>query len=286
MAIKLLVDSASDISLEEANAMGIDMIPMTISFDEEEYRDGVDLTKREFFEKLIESRELPKTSQINMFQFEERMRELTADGSEVVAVTLSSKLSGTYTNAVQAAEAFDGKVHVLDSLNASAGERILVQHALRLIKKGLTAQEVVHQLEEVRGRIRFIALLDTLEYLQKGGRVSAITAMTGTALHIKPVISVTDGEVKSIGKAIGSKKGNNLLMQTISKCGGIDFDMPYEAVFSGLEDSLLQKYLQDSAALWQDEAEHVPSCCIGSTIGTHIGPGAIGVAFFAKEGLC
>lgn len=283
MAVKLLVDSSSDISREEADALGIDMIPMSISFDGEEYWDGVDLTKREFFEKLIESRELPKTSQINMFRFEERMQALTEDGNDVVAITLSSKLSGTYANAVQAAETFGGKVHVVDSLNASAGERILVQHALRLIKEGMSAEELVKRLEEARGRIKFIALLDTLEYLQKGGRVSAITAMTGTALHIKPVVSVVDGEVKSIGKAIGSRKGNNLLMQTIGKSGGIDFDMPYAAVFSGLEDSLLQKYLEDSAALWQDEMEHVPSYCIGSTIGTHIGPGAIGVAFFAKD---
>lgn len=283
MAVKLLVDSSSDISREEADALGIDMIPMSISFDGEEYWDGVDLTKREFFEKLIESRELPKTSQINMFRFEERMQALTEDGNDVVAITLSSKLSGTYANAVQAAETFGGKVHVVDSLNASAGERILVQHALRLMKEGMSAEELVKRLEEARGRIKFIALLDTLEYLQKGGRVSAITAMTGTALHIKPVVSVVDGEVKSIGKAIGSRKGNNLLMQTIGKSGGIDFDMPYAAVFSGLEDSLLQKYLEDSAALWQDEMEHVPSYCIGSTIGTHIGPGAIGVAFFAKD---
>lgn len=283
MAVKLLVDSSSDISREEADALGIDMIPMSISFDGEEYWDGVDLTKREFFEKLIESRELPKTSQINMFRFEERMQALTEDGSDVVAITLSSKLSGTYANAVQAAEAFGGRVHVVDSLNASAGERILVQHALRLMQEGISAEELVKRLEEARGRIKFIALLDTLEYLQKGGRVSAITAMTGTALHIKPVISVADGEVKSIGKAIGSKKGNNLLMQTISKSGGIDFGMPYAAVFSGLEDSLLQKYLEDSAAVWQDKMERVPSYCIGSTIGTHIGPGAIGVAYFAKE---
>lgn len=283
MAVKLLVDSSSDISREEAGALGIDMIPMSISFDGEEYWDGVDLTKREFFEKLIESRELPKTSQINTFRFEERMQALTEDGSEVVAITLSSKLSGTYANAVQAAEAFGGKVYVVDSLNASAGERILVEYALRLMGEGMSAGEIAGRLEEARGRIKFIALLDTLEYLQKGGRVSALTAVTGTALHIKPVIAVADGEVKSIGKAIGSRKGNNLLMQTIDKTGGIDFHMPYATVFSGLEDSLLQKYLEDSAAVWQGETDHVPSCCIGSTIGTHIGPGAIGVAFFAKS---
>lgn len=281
MAIKLLVDSASDISMEEAKTLGIEMIPLSILFGDEMYLDGVDITKRQFFEKLIESDELPKTSQINIFQFEERFQSLTADGSEVVAITLSSKLSGTYASAVQAAEGFPGKVFVVDSLNACIGERILIQYALRLMKEGIAAEELVKRLEENKRRIKLMALLDTLEYLQKGGRISAVTAVSGAVLHIKPVISVVDGEVKLAGKAMGSRKGNNLLIQLIDKSGGIDFDMPYAAAYSGLDDSLLQKYLQDSAFLWQDKTKEVPSYCIGSTIGTHVGPGAIAVAFFA-----
>lgn len=108
-----------------------------------------------------------------------------------------------------------------------------------------------------------------------------LTAVSGSVLHIKPVISIEDGEVKMVGKAMGSKKGNNLLIQLIKRTGGIDFDMPYTTAYSGLEDSLLKKYLKDSAALWEDKLEEVPSYCIGSTIGTHIGPGAIAAAFFA-----
>ncbi len=282
MAVKLLVDSSSDINMEEAKSMGIDMIPMSITFGEEMYFDGVDISKRQFFEKLIESDELPKTSQINMFQFEEMFESLTTDGSEVVAITLSSKLSGTYESALQAAKKFEGKVFVVDSLNACIGERILIQHAHRLIQNGITAEELVERLEEDKHHIKLMALLGTLEYLQKGGRISAVTAVSGAVLHIKPVVSVVDGEVKMIGKAMGSRKGNNLLMQLINESGGIDFDMPYATAYSGLDDSLLQKYLQDSAFIWQDKIESVPSYCIGSTIGTHVGPGAIAVAFFAK----
>lgn len=281
MAVKLLVDSASDITIEEAKALGIEMIPMTIMFGDEVYSDGIDISKRQFFEKLIESDELPKTSQINMFQFEERFKEMTADGSEVVAVTISSKLSGTYASAVQAAENFDGKVFVVDSLNACIGERILTEYAIRLMKEGIAAKEMAARLEEGRHRIKLMALLGTLEYLQKGGRISAAVAVSGELLHIKPVISVVDGEVKLVGKAMGSKKGSNLLTQMIDKSGGIDFDMPHVAAYSGLEDSLLQKYLHDSAHLWQDKIDEVPFYCIGSTIGTHIGPGAIAVAYFA-----
>ncbi|MCI8599011.1 MAG: DegV family protein [Lachnospiraceae bacterium] len=284
MSIKLVVDSASDIDITEAKELGIHMIPMSIQFGEDTYSDGVDLTRKQFFEKLIESSELPKTSQINMFQFEECFSSLTEDGSEVVAITISSKLSGTYASAVQAAQNFKGKVFVVDSLNASIGERVLVQHAIALVKEGISAQALAEKLEEARHHIKLMALLGTLEYLQKGGRISAVTAVSGAILQIKPVISIVDGEVKMIGKAMGSKKGNNFLMQLIGKSGGIDFDMPYVTAYSGLEDSLLQKYLHDSASLWRDKVEEVPSYCIGSTIGTHIGPGAIAVAFFGKQG--
>ena len=282
MQIKLVVDSASDIDLEEAKALGIHMIPMSIQFGDQTYADGVDLSRREFFEKLIESSELPTTSQINMFQFEECFKELTADGSKVVVITLSSKLSGTYAGAVSAARSFPDQVFVVDSLNVCIGERILIQHAIRLLKNGISARELVERLEKDRNRIKLMALLGTLEYLQKGGRISAITAVSGSVLHIKPVISVEDGEVKMVGKAMGSKKGNNLLMQLIRKSGGIDFDMPCATAYSGLEDSLLQKYLKDSSFLFEDKQKEIPSYCIGSTIGTHVGPGAIAVAFFAK----
>lgn len=282
MAVKLVVDSASDISKKEADELGIHMISMSIQFGDKTYMDGVDLSGREFFEKLIESDDLPTTSQINMFQFEECFSELTKDGSDVVAITLSSKLSGTYAGAVSAAGSFPGKVFVVDSLNASLGERILIQYAVRLLRDGASAEEMVEKLNEAKGRIKLMALLGTLEYLQKGGRISAVTAMSGAILQIKPVIAVMDGEVKMVGKAMGSKKGNNLLTQLIEKSGGIDFKMPYATAYSGMDDSLLQKYIKDSVSLWKDEMDQIPSYCIGSTIGTHVGPGAIAVAFFAK----
>ena len=179
MAVKLVVDSASDIDLKEAEALGIHMIPMSIQFGDKTYQDGVDLSRVEFFEKLIESSELPTTSQINMFQFEECFSKLTADGSEVVVITLSSKLSGTYAGAVSAARSFPGKVFVVDSMNVCIGERILIQHGIRLLKEGIPAGELAERLENERGRIKLMALLGTLEYLQKGGRISAATPGAG-----------------------------------------------------------------------------------------------------------
>ena len=196
MAVKLVVDSASDIDLKEAEALGVHMIPMSIQFGDKTYADGIDLSGTAFFEKLIESSELPTTSQITMFQFEECFTELTADGSEVVVITLSSKLSGTYAGAVSAARSFPGKVFVVDSLNVCIGERILIQYAVRLLKEGLTAKELEERLLGARKRIKLMALLGTLEYLQKGGRISAAVAMSGAVLHIKPVISIEDPLLK------------------------------------------------------------------------------------------
>ena len=141
---------------------------------------------------------------------------------------------------------------------------------------------LVKKLEEAKHNIRLMALLGTLEYLQKGGRISAVTAASGALLHIKPVISILEGEVKMAGKAIGSKKGNNLLVQLIEKSGGIDFSMPYCLGYTGLEDSMLRKYLMDSSAVWEGRvaAEDIPVTSVGSTIGTHAGPGAIAVSFY------
>ena len=281
--IKILVDSACDLEQSDAEALGVSLLPLQIRFGEEEFLDGVTLSHRAFFEKLVETNTLPQTSQINEYRFEEAFSELTEDGSEVVAITLSSKLSGTHASAVKAAKKFGGKVHVVDSLNACIGERVLLEYAVRLVKEGrLGAAEIAAELDEKKGKIQLLAVLDTLQYLRKGGRISSVTAIAGEMLSIKPVISVVRGEVKLVGKAMGSKKGNNLLAKLVSDCGGIDFTMPYVLGYSGLSDEFLQKYIRDSEALWKDHTDHVPYYLIGSTIGTHVGPGAIAVAFFAK----
>ena len=281
--IKLMADSACDLEQTEADALGIALMPLSIRFGSEEYWDGVTLSHREFFEKLIETDEIPQTSQISDYRFEEAFASLTADGSEVIAVTLSSKLSGTHACAVRAAKKFPGKVYVVDSMNACIGERILVDYALRLIREGqLSAPEIAAELDEKKNKIQLLAVLDTLKFLRKGGRISTVTAFAGEMLSIKPVISVVKGEPKLIGKAMGSKKGNNLLNRLVDECGGIDFTMPYVLGYSGLSEDFLMKYLHDSEHLWKDHTDHVPYYLIGSTIGTHVGPNAIAVAFFAK----
>lgn len=282
--IKIVVDSGSDIVQEESEALGLTLIPMQVRFGDEEFLDGVNISHLQFFEKLVESADLPKTSQINAFRFEECFQRLVQGGDEVVCITISSKLSGTFRNACEAAKKFGGKVCVVDSLNATIGERILCEYAMKLAKSESSASEVAQILDEQKRRIKVLGVLDTLKYLKKGGRISTVAAFTGELLSIKPVVAVEGGEVKLVGKAMGSKKGNNLLMQLALKCG-IDFDMPYALAYSGFSDAFLKKYLQDSESLWRGhvDVEQIPSYMIGSTIGTHVGPGAIAVAFFAAE---
>lgn len=280
MKIRMITDSASD--LLAPHRPEITVLPMTITFGEEQFRDGVDLTHRQFYEKLIEGEELPTTSQIAPAQFEEAFRAAVEAGESVVAVVLSSKLSGTYQSACIAAEEFPGRVFVVDSANATIGERILVERGLELMDQGLDAAAIAAKLDEEKADIRLVALLDTLEYLKRGGRVSASVALVGGLLAIKPVVAVQDGEVVVLGKARGSKNGNNLLVQEIQKTG-VDFSRPCKLGYAGLNDSLLQKYIADSAALWEGHTDSLPTGTVGGTIGAHVGPGAIAVAFFRKR---
>ena len=282
--IKLMIDSAADISKQEAEQKGIIMLPMLISFGEQEYYDGVNLTPQDFWEKMVESDVLPKTSLINSFRFEEAFANHTKNGEELIVITISSKLSGTYASAKQASEKFGGKVHVIDSLNACVGERLLCDYALRLIKQGLSAQDIVNQLEEKKKKIKVMALLGTLEYLKKGGRISKAVAFAGQMISIKPVVGVVDGEVKLIGKALGSRKGNNLLNKLVQEVGGIDFSMPFATIWSGLDTATLDKYIKDSANIWAGHTDYVPKYILGATIGSHVGPGVVGVAFFENKG--
>lgn len=281
MAVKIITDSASDISQAEAKQWGIQVLPLRTIFGQEEFLDGVTIDHQQFFQKLIESDTLPTTSQLSPFQYEEPFRQAAEAGDEVLCVTLSSRLSGCYQSASIAAEGLP--VTLVDSLNVCIGQRILVELAVRLRDQGRSAREIGAVLEEERKHIRLVALLDTLEYLKKGGRISPAVALAGALLSIKPVISVENGEIAILGKARGSKNGSNMLMTLVEKSGGINFDKPCCLAYSGLSDALLQKYIADSERLYSGKTEHLPVCSIGSTIGTHAGPGAIAAAFFINE---
>ncbi|MCC8195454.1 MAG: DegV family protein [Ruminococcus sp.] len=282
MALRLVIDSASDITVEEAKEHGWVLLPLTVTFGDTQYKDGVDITPDRFYDMLVESDELPHTSQLTPVDYEEAFEKVIAEGDTPFAIVVSSKLSGTYQSACIAAESCGGKAIVVDSLSATFGEAILIRYADSLIRDGMEAEELEKALNEARHKIRILALLDTLEYLRKGGRISAAVEFAGSLLQIKPVIGVVEGEVVMVGKARGSKKGNNLLNELINKGNGVDFSKPYSLAYTGNDMSFLNKYVEDSRNLWEDETDKLPVMRIGATIGTHIGPGAIGVVFFEK----
>ena len=279
MSIRIITDSASDILQADAKALGIEVIPLKTIFGEEEYLDGVTIDHTTFYNRLIESDVLPTTSQIAPYEYEERFRAAVEAGDEVLCITVSSRLSGCNQSANIAAAEFPGKVVVVDSLNVAIGEWALVRLAMDARDKGKSLHEISELLNEERHHIRLIALLDTLEYLRRGGRISGAVALAGSLLAIKPVVCIEDGEIKILGKARGSKKANNLLAEQINR-DGVDFSMPLLLGYTGLSDDMLRQYIRDSQALWKDHVDTLDCVQLCSVIGTHAGPGAVAVAYF------
>ncbi len=277
--VNIIVDSTADITEDVKERLTV--VPLTLRFGDEEYIEGVTIQKKEFYQKLIESDVLPKTSQASPADFEDVFEKIVAAGESAVVITLSSKLSGTWQSAMIAAREYEDSVYVVDSRNVAIGAAILAKLALRLVDEGMGAREIAERLEKEREKICLIAMLDTLEYLKKGGRISAAAAFAGGVLSIKPVVCIRDGEIVILGKARGSKQGNNLLVSEIRKTGGIDFKKPILLGYTGLDDTLLQKYIEDSKALWEEGISSLETTMIGSVIGTHAGPGAVAVAFFS-----
>ncbi len=281
MSVRIIVDSTADLPQDMKNRFSI--VPLPLFFGDEEYLDGVTIDHKTFYEKLVESDVLPTTSQPTPDAFAEAYRGALEGGHEVLVITVSSQLSGTYQSACIAAEDFPGKVRVVDSLSVAIGTGALAQLALSLAEAGMNAEAIARELERQRQNLKVIAMVDTLEYLKRGGRVSKTAAIAGELLSIKPVIGIQEGKVAILGKARGSKQANNLLIKLIQESGGVDFAKPVILGYTGLSDALLQKYIADSAALWQESPTPLAVTIVGSVIGTHAGPGAIAAAFFAKE---
>ena len=277
MKTRIIVDSTADLVPEIKERVHV--VPLSVRFGEEEYIDGVTIDYKTFYEKLIESDVLPTTSQANPDAFMNEFEKAKEAGESAVVITLASKLSGTYQSAMIAADEYEN-IYVVDSGNVAMGSSILIELAFKLLDEGMSAKEIAEKLEEEKKKIVIVALLDTLEYLKKGGRISKTVAFAGSVLNIKPVLSVVDGEINMLGKARGSKMGNNLLVQEIDKAGGIDFSKPVLLGYSGLSDALLVKYIEDSKYIWEGNLDEVRYTTVGSVIGTHAGPGAIVVAFF------
>ncbi len=280
MKVRIIVDSTTDIV--DSIKSRLSVVPLTVNFGDDEYIDGVTINHKQFYEKLVESDIIPTTSQATPSAFSKVFDEVRDAGESAVVLTVSSKLSGTYQSAMIAAEDYEN-IYVVDTQSVAIGSGILAELALKLVDSGMGASEIADILLKERENVCVVALLDTLEYLKRGGRISKTVAFAGGLLSIKPVVSLENGEIKLLGKARGSKQGNNLLVTEIEKAGGVDFSKPVLLGYTGLTDALLRKYIEDSETLWKNGTSQLDFTPIGSVIGTHAGPGAVAAAFFKNN---
>lgn len=280
MSVKIVTDSGSDMSQAQGKELGIRVLPLTFRFGNDEYYDGVTMTPAEFYGRMEQEEELPKTSQISPYTYGEVFKEETADGSDVLYVCISSGVSGTIQSATLAAAEFDGKVRVFDSRHFCISEKLLAEYAKRLADEGKSLDEICEALEKARDKVRIIAVFATLENLKKGGRISSTAAFVGEMLSIKPLITITDGGVEVLGKVRGMKKGYQAMRDYILKEGGIDLSMPCGFAYSGSDDTNINEFIALNKDLYGDV--NPPLSYVGATVGTYAGAGAIATAYFVK----
>ncbi len=279
--ITIVVDSGSDLLMEEAQQLGVVLLPLTIRFGDEQFSDGVDITRDEFYDRLAD-KEVPKTSLIPPAVYEEVFKEETEKGNEVICLCLSSKLSGCYQSAMLAKEDYEDKVYVVDTLEVCAPEYILAMRAVQLRSEGLSAKEIVDVLEQEKHKVKVIAVFDTLEYLLLGGRLSKVSAVAGEILSIKPVITVDEGEINVLAKARGRKNGSQKLID-ILKEDGIDWTKPVILSYTGKSIEYLNQFREKAGDILKDHLEDIIISRVGATIGTYAGPDAYAISYYPNN---
>lgn len=280
--IRILTDSAADLTPADRARPGVTVVPLQVVFSNGDTAlDGVDITGDAYYERLKGEEKLPRTSQPSPDQFIEVFEQARAAGDQVVAVLLSSTLSGTWQCARLAAETCEFEdLWVVDSHTGSQGEAVLVREALRLRdEQGCTAEQIAAALEELKGRIRILGVVDSLKHLHKGGRLPAAVALVGGALGIKPVLSVMDGEIRLADTARGRPGALVALFKQIDKLGGIDPQYGYVLLYSDEKSTVapIHRYLHDNLHLTGGRVAQ-----LGAVIGTHIGPGCAALVFVAQ----
>lgn len=280
MAIKFIVDAGSDLTQAQAQALGVTLIPMTIRFGEEEFRSGVDITNEEFYDKLATAKVLPTTSQPTPYDYEQVYQQVKDAGDEAIVLCVSSALSGTYQSASIAAAEYADCIYVIDTKAVSIAQKILLDYAISLKKHGANAKEIASELEKKKKDVCAYGAVDTLEYLIKGGRLSKAAGAVGSMLGIRPVLHLTNGELAVAGKARGTKAAITLTHNLVSEVG-VDYSMPVGIGYTGNDSSVVDPYLNASNSVWK--GHEIPVYNVGSTVGTHTGPGLFIVAFFKKS---
>lgn len=277
--VNIITDSAADFEPSELKKLMIDCIPLSVSFGEKEYKDGTFLTKDDFFDKLKNSNYISKTSQPSLHDITKHFEKAEQSNDGGVAIFMSSKISGTVNTAKTASKMINcKKVYVIDSLTASAGERLLVEYAMQLRTQGKNAAEIYEKLENIKSKISILACLDTTEYLYRGGRVSSAKALIGAVTHIKPIIKLHNGNVDLVAKSFSLKRGIGAIVSRLER-KNLNPLFPVYVMYS--DDISLAEYLAKKLQVIFPNLQNVKLVQIGAVIGSHIGTKACGVAFVA-----
>ncbi len=281
--IRFVVDSTATPTKDFAEKHNLTVVPLRVLFGEETYKDQVDITPSEFFEKLARSKQLPTTSQPPVSDFEEVYRRILDEGDEIITLTISSKLSGTYLSAMGARENFpkDAPISVIDSYSTSVGMIKLLEVGFEALEKGKSREEIVREMEAAIPRVRVYFLVDTLEYLRKGGRIGGAAKFLGTILNIKPLLQLKDGIVESLEKARSRKKGLKRLVELAKS------DLGPAAATSKVD--VVHGNVPGDAEAFAEQVRETLGCGmpdimeVSPVLGVHTGPGVIGLGYLVPE---
>lgn len=280
--VRIITDSAADFEPWELDKMGVSCIPLVVMFGQTEYRENVNLSKNQFYALMAEAKALPKTAQASPQVLLDLFEDAKRSGEEAIYICLSSALSGTYQSAVMTKQLADSDTcYVVDSLNATGGQRMLVEYAVQLRDAGKTAAQIVARVEALRSRIVLYACMDTLENLYMGGRISQTAYTLGSLAQIKPIIQVDQqGRVAVPAKAMGMRRGIDWLCKRVEQQLP-DSAFPFYVMYTDNRQNgraLAQRFRKMGYDIPEERIIQV-----GAAIGTHIGPNAIGFVYIAAE---
>ncbi|MDF2904733.1 MAG: DegV family protein [Herbinix sp.] len=280
MGIRIITDSTSDISAVQAKELGVTIIPLKVIFGDKEYKEGIEITMEGFYDKLVKAEKLPTTSQPSPDDFLTSFLEAKKANDSVIVILISGKLSGTLQSATIAKDLAEYEdIHIVDSQTTITGLRFLVEHAVKLSREGKSATEIVPILEELKDRIVLLAMVDTLEYLHKGGRLSKSSAILGSLLKFKPIITVKDGVIGVVGKERGTNKGIAKMLEIIEERGLIDDNYPLYFGYTA-EDSKTKQLMESVKERFGIANSTIHP--VGCVVGTHAGPGACVITYISK----
>ena len=278
--VRIMTDSTCDLSPERQKALGVEVVPLSVHFGEETFRDGVDLSNKEFYQRLRAAETLPTTAQVNPEEFISRFQAHMAAGDQVVGIFIASQLSGTCQSALIARGIVDeDNIFVVDSTTVTFGLGLLVEMAARLRDQGLSAAAIAARGEVLAKRLRFYAGVGTLKYLKMGGRISGAAAVVGGMLGVTPILNIRDGVVEAAAKSRGRKAAYQWMEKQL-EAEPADPSLPVSFGHSDAPEIMAECEAALAASIPGMEALESD---IGSVVGTHAGPGCAGIAYFVKE---